>query len=131
MARKRKNPLFYLDGVDELDSKLRRLADRASGNIVKEAATAGAEVIAEEAQRLAPKDTGLLSESIDEQPKRLQVGRAQIDIGPSREAWYGQLLEKGTSKMPAKPFLRPAFDSQKEAAVAAVRDVLRKLLNAR
>jgi HK97 gp10 family phage protein len=130
MARRksRKNPLFYLEGAEGVNKELRRLGNTASGYVVKEAAEAGAQVIADEASRLAPKDTGLLSESIDDQPKRLQVGRAQIEVGPSKEAWYGQLLEKGTSNMPAQPFLRPAFDSSKDKAVAAVKDVLRRLL---
>ncbi|NCQ29162.1 MAG: hypothetical protein GW802_17310, partial [Armatimonadetes bacterium] len=31
-----------------------------------------------------------------------------------------RFIEFGTSKMPAKPFLRPAFEGQKENAVKAI-----------
>jgi len=129
MARKRKNATVHLEGAEELNQALRSISDRAGGHLLKEAAEAGAEVIRAEAQAQAPKDTGLLSQSLTDEPKRLQVGRAQIDIGPGKEAWYGQLLEKGTSKMPAKPFLRPAFDAKKDAAIEAVRNILRRLVD--
>lgn len=37
------------------------------------------------------------------------------------QAFYGRFLEFGTSKMPAKPFLRPAYDAARDRAVAAVK----------
>lgn len=131
MARRRKHQTTYLEGADELNEALRELSDRAGGKIVKEAAEAGAEVIRTEASRLAPRDTGLLAESQTDRPHRLQIGRSQIDIGPSKDAWYGRLLELGTKKMSAKPFLRPALDARKDEAIAAVRDVLKRLLHGR
>lgn len=101
----RKNSIAHLEGAKELNAALRSLGDRAGGLLLRKAAEAGAEVIRAEAERLAPRDTGLLSESIEDQTKRLQVGRAQIDVGPEKGAFYGQFLEKGTENMPAKPFL--------------------------
>lgn len=33
-----------------------------------------------------------------------------VDVGPSKSAFYLAFIEWGTSKMPAKPFLRPAIE---------------------
>ncbi len=39
---------------------------------------------------------------------------------------YGYMVEHGTSRTPAKPFLRPAYSAKRKEAVAATRAVLRK-----
>lgn len=40
-----------------------------------------------------------------------------------KKAPYGFMVEMGTSKVPAHPFLRPAFDAKEKAAVAAANAV--------
>lgn len=40
-------------------------------------------------------------------------------------AFYGKFLEYGTSKMAAKPFLRPGYDAAHQRAVTAVQSVMR------
>lgn len=52
-----------------------------------------------------------------------------MGIRPARKGtqpYYGIFFEreKGTSKMKAQPFMRPAFDTQKEAAVEAAKTYL-------
>lgn len=37
-----------------------------------------------------------------------------------KKAWYGRLLENGTSNMKARPFLRPSYDAKREEAIRAV-----------
>lgn len=55
--------------------------------------------------------------------KRANVGAPAvgINIGPSGEKpqIYG-FIEFGTSKQPAEPFMRPAFDSQNDAILQTV-----------
>lgn len=34
-----------------------------------------------------------------------------------KDAWYWWFVENGTSKMPAQPYLRPAFDAKKDEVV--------------
>lgn len=128
MARARKNPIAHLEGAEELNRALRSVGDRATGLVLKQAAEAGAQVIADEAKRLAPRDTGALAEGIGIQPGRMQQGRAQFNIGPGKREWYGELVELGTEKMTAKPFLRPAFDAKAEEAKDKVAEVLRDAL---
>lgn len=38
---------------------------------------------------------------------------AEIHLGPTTKAFYGQHDEFGTSKMPAHPFMRPSWDKNK------------------
>jgi HK97 gp10 family phage protein len=129
MARVRKNPVMAIEGADDINAALKMVENRAAGLTLLEAATAGGKVVAEEASRRAPKDSGDLAKSIDARAiKTAQVGRAQIDIGPTRDAWYGRLVELGTVKMRAKPFLRPAFDAKAEEATNEVAAQLRKAL---
>lgn len=45
-----------------------------------------------------------------------------------RDAFYWVFVEFGTAKMTARPFLRPAFESQKERAVEAAIKVFRDRL---
>jgi HK97 gp10 family phage protein len=128
MARRRKNHLVTLEGAEELDRALRQVSGRATGLTLARAADAGARVIAEEAKRLAPRDSGDLAEGITVQPGRLQQGRAQINVGPGKDEWYGALQELGTKHMAANPFLRPAIEGKQAEAVEAVLDVLRDAL---
>ena len=39
----------------------------------------------------------------------------------SQDAWYWRFVEFGTVKMPARPFLRPAFEGKKREAVQAIK----------
>ena len=40
-------------------------------------------------------------------------------------AFYGGFVENGTSKMAARPFLRPSYDAKRTEAIKAVNDKLR------
>lgn len=42
------------------------------------------------------------------------------------KAFYGRFVEHGTSKMAAKPFIRPAYDAKREEAMQAARTRLRE-----
>lgn len=120
----KKNATVHLDGAEALNNALRSVGDRAGGLTLKRAAQAGADIIAEEAKRLAPRDSGDLAEGIAAEPGRIQAGRAVMNIAPNKRQWYGRLVELGTEKMAAKPYLRPAFDAKSEEATEAVRQVL-------
>jgi len=120
----RKNPIAHLEGADELNAALRQLGDRTTGLLLRNAAEKGAKVIADEARRLAPRDSGDLAEGIEAKPGRIQQGRAVFNVQPGKAEWYGKLIEQGTSKMAAQPWLRPAFDAKGEEAVKVVEDAL-------
>lgn len=50
-------------------------------------------------------------------------GRAMYRVSWNKtHAFYGRLVEFGTSKMAAKPFLRPAYDAARARALQAVQE---------
>jgi HK97 gp10 family phage protein len=124
----KKNPVLHVEGADALNKALRSVGDRAGGLVLRKAAEAGAKVIEDEAKRLAPRDTGALAAGITAEARRIQQGRAVFDIGIGKREWYGRLVELGTEKMPAHPFLRPALDAKAEEAQQAVSEALRDAL---
>lgn len=132
----KKNPVMHLDGFEELNAALRSVGTRAGGLVLRDAAEAGAKVIAEEARRLCPKKSGKLAEGITAEVGRLQQGRAQFNVSFNKAQWYGKLVELGHAlrrkrrgkvigHVPPHPFLRPALDTKAEEATKTVGDVLR------
>ncbi|MBE3590006.1 MAG: HK97 gp10 family phage protein [Firmicutes bacterium] len=117
-----------VEGGDLIARRLAVLGEKAAA-VVDEAAMAGAEVIREGASRRAPVRTGALQEHIITQPGEEQSpGRAEVLIGPDKERFYGLFVELGTSKMAARPFLRPALDEDRHLAEAAVAAALKEVL---
>ena len=51
---------------------------------------------------------------------------AGIQKGDNSEIFYGSFLEFGTSKMAARPFLGPAYESKKREAEKVIKEELRK-----
>ena len=52
-------------------------------------------------------------------------GRATYRISwNKRKAFYGHFVEHGTSRMAARPFLRPSFDAMEQKALSAARAVM-------
>lgn len=62
-----------------------------------------------------------------------RVGKSYATGGskgnPGGDTWYWRLLEFGTSKMRAQPFMRPALSDNIDAATNAVADELSKQLD--
>lgn len=143
--------VIQLTGFKELAAALRELPERVARNDLRAAVNAGASVVKKAAIAKAPEDTGALKANLYQKQIREQSGpmRQTFYVGVRRgvakyantkanrrsgkagtayktdgTTWYWRLVEFGTSKMAAKPFLRPAFESQKEAAVKAIGDKL-------
>jgi HK97 gp10 family phage protein len=47
-----------------------------------------------------------------------------FEVGPSGAAWYGRLVELGTSRAAAHPFLRPAVDAKAQDSIDTFAHVL-------
>lgn len=70
--------------------------------------------VAEKARANAPVLTGKMREEIT---YKLEVQENVVEgiVGVGKEAFYARFLEMGTSKMAARPFLRPAvFENEAE-----------------
>ncbi len=82
---------------------------------------------AEQARGKAPRATGTLAEEIDYEvvPERNKVvGYVGVKAGGiaanQGKAYYGYFQELGTSKLPARPFLRPAVFENGEQIVKLI-----------
>jgi HK97 gp10 family phage protein len=53
---------------------------------------------------------------------------AVVLIGPKSEAFYGKFLEFGTSKIPRRPFIEPAFKASIPAINARLEERLKELI---
>jgi HK97 gp10 family phage protein len=107
---------FKLDGDKKLAENLKKINRTAQGRALREAAKQGAEVIVQEAKRRAPVDTGTLRDSIRSKFVKRRSDSVTVEIGPGPKGYYGYFLEFGTSKMAARPFLRPAMDECNQRA---------------
>lgn len=111
----------------ELKASIQEFARRARVSIPV-AIEAAAQVLAEEMARRAPRDTGFLEENIVHEETKRTAKLVERGVGPHKEAYYGVFHELGTFKMPANPWMVPAFDSAKRRLVNAAKIVYRREL---
>ena len=111
-------------GLRELDRALQELAWPAARRALRKGMRKGANVVRDEARAKAPVRTGKLRKAIRTRERSEDAGNMRFAVEVPRRAFYGRFLEYGTSKMAAKPFLRPAAEGKTEVAVGAMRDAL-------
>lgn len=108
-------PREFVRGARELDRALRGLDRKIRRKVLLSGLRAVATPIKQDMARRAPHRTGSgqLRESIivRTSPRRQSQHEAEVRIGPARSAFYGMFFEYGTRFMPARPFMRPAFDT--------------------
>jgi len=105
-----------IDGVEEIQRKLRGVAKQVNG-ILKTTVRAGAVPFIKEARATAPRGkTGFLRRSIGHEFKVDRPYHVELIVGPSRQAYYGLFIERGTVKMSEQAFLGPAFLNRRAEA---------------
>ena len=83
-----------------------------------------AEQVAEAAKARVPVDTGRLRDAIHVERK----GPAEYAVvAGDNQAWYGHLIEHGTTRQPPRPFLVPTLEEQRQPIELAITVVLRSL----
>ena len=139
MARSRKRTVTRLEGLDNLEAKLKRLSEDMQGVHLRSAVKAGAEITRSVASQLAPvsadgsngRPPGFLAANIEAEVQFTRTqDKALVHVGMNKAAWYGQLQETGTQFAAAQPFMRPALDATKDDVVDEIRDHLAALLGA-
>lgn len=111
---------FRLLGQKEIIRRLSLMPDATAGKALSKAAMAGAKVIVSAAKARAPVRTHKLQESITAEVTEKSRDHVEAKIGPGKSGFYGMFHELGTSKMPARPFLRPVLDESEEQVIQAV-----------
>jgi HK97 gp10 family phage protein len=139
--------LQHVKGLRALSEALKELPRRIARNALRQSVAAGAAIIRHDAKSRAPIATappapgdplpGTLKRSIYTKhiPERSGVDSQTYVVGVrqgkkyrkqgkkgnrSQDAYYWRWVEFGTIKMSARPFLRPAFEANKEAAIKAI-----------
>lgn len=120
-------------GLKEIEAALKELPRATSKNVARRVLKARAQPIAEMARRLAPVDDGTLRESIavstklSKRQRSLHKKRTKdtvemfVGAGTNPQA---HMQEFGTEHNPPQPFLRPAWDANKESFLAGIADDL-------
>lgn len=140
---------FRLEGVDAVIKRLEALGGREGKNAARRALRQGANVVLRDArERAARLDDPHTAESIARNltvrgggsRRERRVGGVMMRVGvrggarnmekygefkgqgkgnPGGDTWYWRLLEFGTEKMSARPFMRPALQNNTRAATDA------------
>lgn len=111
MAKKSRGRARGYARMSSLRKKIKRLEPEARQGI-KDAMTEVADEILDEAKSRVPVDTGTLKKKLTRQVSRDGMS-AKVGVrtkAAKRKAYYGKFIELGTSKMPAQPFLTPAYE---------------------
>jgi HK97 gp10 family phage protein len=133
-------------GSRETAARLARLSDAMAGQVLERAATSGALLVANAAKEKCPYRTGNLRRSIhvgghvgesgglvDTTGQDLggnQNSRTHAEVVVGTDVEYAAPIEYGANGRAARPFMRPALDSQREAVVQEIGAALRDLLAA-
>lgn len=145
--------MVTLKGFKQLEKKLLGLEKKVAKKLVRRALRDGAKIIHQEARLRVPVKTGRLRRSIKvkaaKKRKKHQVAII-VQCGEGDfvgDTFYGGMIEFGyekvpvyrgsdgrfrsakrgtqpTTTVPPQPFMRPAFDSKKGAAVSAIENTL-------
>ena len=116
-----------ITGGSEIAANVARLSKALPAPIRRKILADAGEIIAERARELAPSRTGNLRDSIVVSDRvRAGVGQgltigdddASVFVGPT--AFYGHMVEFGTVKSAAHPFMRPAWDQTKDEVAEAI-----------
>ena len=119
-----------IEGIDEIIARATDLSSKnqAFARDVKELSIAAATMVRDEARDLVPVRTGLLKSAIFAAGG--DPGKSDALAGVNqRKAPHAYLVEHGTSKMKARPYMRPAVTYSRSGVTAVVIDGFRRLLD--
>lgn len=128
---------FRIDGQEEMAENMRALANATQRNVARRVLTKAAQPVAERAASLAPVERGILAFSIvvstqltrrHKAEQRNRESEVEVYIGPAGgqgALFYASHVEFGTVLAPARPYLRPAWESTKGEVMALIASGLR------
>lgn len=139
----------HVDGLQALGAAMRELSADVALRVAGQATGAGAQVIKKKAVRNIETSPSIETRSLHDAVIVKKIPKSQAEFtsehivtvrgrGKSRGntktkqsiAPHAHFVEFGTVNMPAEPFLRPAFETEKERAAAAIADKLRQRIEA-
>lgn len=114
---------FSISGIPEVTGRMNVMVKKLDGELTVTALMAGAQIIVNHASEKAPYRTGTLRRSIHAEPVQ---GETAVMVGTDLE--YAPFVEYGTSRMAARPFLRPAIDEHWDEVVREISAAMEDLI---
>jgi HK97 gp10 family phage protein len=117
-----------LTGMEGMLANLNKISNNVKA-VKGKALKAGAEVIRKgivaRASFTKGYSKGAVAKNIVVSEVKTENVEEYIEVGPSKEVFYARMLEFGTVKMQAQPFVEPAAIEKREAALDAMANVIR------
>lgn len=107
---------FKLEGAKELDRVLKDLPKGVNKNVLKSGLRKAGKQILTDARAGAPVLKGVSKKSIKIRVMTRTKVPAALSIGPSADNWFLKLIEFGTARIAANPFMRGAWERNKRTA---------------
>lgn len=115
---------FRVEGLEDLEKQFDKLISTSKRATMRKSLNAGIAPIKKEIKANAPEDKGVLKSAIrSKQMRHTQYPAVGIFVNMKGYYWY--FLEHGTSKMSARPFIRPAADSKHEEGIGKFKEKLK------
>ncbi|HEY5576209.1 MAG TPA: HK97-gp10 family putative phage morphogenesis protein [Clostridiaceae bacterium] len=120
-----------LEGVDALINRLNAMNVNVN-KLVNTALQAAAEPVLADAKSTSEfvDRTGKLRKGLKTSNVQTKDGMKYILVGVDKadnsKIFYGKFIEFGTSKMPARPFMQPAFEKNKNEIERIIADTLKE-----
>lgn len=120
--------------TSDLLKALKKFPDNIQKNVMTGAVRAAAKPIVSAARANVPVDSGNLKKSIGTvKRKSRDKTKIRFSVTPRKggkyDGWYGHMLEFGTSKMAAQPFMRPAFENQDDQSIEEAKKYIAKKID--
>jgi HK97 gp10 family phage protein len=112
-----------IDALNQLPPALRRQP-------IPDALTDGGQVVLQEEATTVPIKTGRLFRSLEVSSVQTKKSVQVVKVGTTSEGFYGTFLEFGTSRIPARPWMRPALDHAARPALQAFQAILEQAIPA-
>jgi len=141
-----------ISGLSEIQKKLEAMPQKVAKRAIRTALRKASIVVRDKIVSFAPWKTGFLAEHFNIKIRAFRNYLAAVShIGPNSKVYYpanpnagkrggkrksmpviavAQFNEFGTVKMPAQPFVRPAFAATRDKALEIITDELRKAIEA-
>ena len=123
---------FKMKGLSEMQRSLESLPDKLQERAMQNASAAGARVIRKEARRIVPvgrgpnhlRDDIVVSRTFKKRGRKQKL-KGTVFLGIKDDGrFYAHLVEFGSSRQSAQPFMRPAFDNAFQPALQKMADKL-------
>lgn len=123
-----------LEGMEDLVRNLEAVSDDIAADLAK-CIRKGGEIIRDAAKANIRSqglhDTGALHDNFSMNTTEKDRSQVEVTIGPGKKQFYAYFHEYGTSKMKARPFLRPAYDENIDEVQEKIAEELRKTIERR